>query len=307
MSRQWPWQCYKSNFYISQHKEFHTSRQIPPKKMPACPCKLGLLLRLARPSHSVHAPGHYSVGKDSRVDAYEVTLHDLLYCPERLPRGNVRILTTCPWYSGLWKSRAKGCLCMHRSALWHMGDTLGHSGPGPGAPWRWCAFSQHVPTAQHRGADSWGIPGRNTLQCAVPAGTPSSRGRPGRQSECQVQHPPPLPSPAGDSDADSPMGCSTVSTHQTSLCFRSLDEKTHGHQAEASHKTLLNLLPSSAHQPALSAVCGDISCSHQRQRRDGAGRGLREERGKHWGFCHAWEEGLSMKQWRRADFPSQHQ
>jgi len=75
-----------------------------------------------------------------------------------------------------------------------------------------------------------------------------------------------------------------LNSHQISLCFRSMDEKAHIYKAGASHKTQLILLPSSAHQPALSAVCGDISCSQQRQRGDGAGRGLREERAKH---CHA--------------------
>lgn len=61
-----------------------------------------------------------------------------------------------------------------------------------------------------------------------------------------------------------------------SLCFRAMGENIHVCKAEASHKTQL-LLSFSGSFCCLWA----ISCSQQRQKRDGAGRELEKERGKH--------------------------
>lgn len=192
--------------------------------MSSCPSNPGLLLWLARSSHSVHAPGHSSVGKGSRA-AWVLT--------RGYPAWSFLLPRKITWgicvhfdHSPLEILCRKDCLCMHRSALWHTGGTLGDTGPGTDAPWRGCASSLHIQTAQLGDADSWGILGRNNLQCAAPAGTPCSQDRPGHQFECQAQHPFPLLSPAGDTEADSHVGCSALS-HQISLHFRSMDKKIH--------------------------------------------------------------------------------
>lgn len=122
MSWQWLGLCYKSHFYISQHKEFHTFHQIPPKKN-AFPFNPVLLLWLASSSQSVHAPGHSSVGKDSRVAWVPIRGYPAwsFFCSERYPRE------ICEDFDHFFLETLcrKECLCMHRSVLWHTGGTLG--------------------------------------------------------------------------------------------------------------------------------------------------------------------------------------
>lgn len=88
---------------------------------------------------------------------YEVTLHGLSYAQKDIPGRYVRILTTFFWKPCAERS---ACACTDQCS----GTQEAHWGTWQ-RPWQGCASSLHTHTAQLRGADSWGIPGRNTWLC----------------------------------------------------------------------------------------------------------------------------------------------
>lgn len=146
-----------------------------------------------------------------------------------------------------------------------------HTG-GPGRDHDRDVHRAFTPTLHSSEVQTLGGSQEEIPDCAAPAGTPCSQGRLGHQFECQAQHPFPLPSPTGGRTNSCRMYC----TKAPDL----LGEK-YVIRARASPKPGVFLLPSSAHQPgSFFNVCGDISCSQWRQRRDGVGRGLRDGRGK---------------------------
>lgn len=65
--------------------------------------------------------------------------------------------------------------------------------------------------------------------------------------------------------------------------------------------------PSSTHIPLAFLLYMGTGPASSRARRRWSRQRAEGGRGKHRGFCHAWETGLSVGLWRRADFPSQHQ